>query len=110
MLWLGALVDWKLLQDTGVRGSAMRLWRTPFDQAEKATRVPKVLIDKGRCKGCGYCVEFCPRAVLEMSEELNPKGYTLATVADESKCLGCGLCETLCPEFAIHLEASDNES
>jgi len=88
----------------------MKLWRTPFDQVEKATKPAKVLIDKDRCKGCGYCVEFCPRAVLEMSEELNPKGYTLAIVADESKCLGCGLCEMLCPEFAIYLELSDNES
>jgi len=82
----------------------VNLWRTPFDHVEKAVKPAKVLIDKDRCKGCEYCVEFCPREVLEMSEELNPKGYTLAMVADESKCLGCGLCEMLCPEFAIHLE------
>jgi 2-oxoglutarate ferredoxin oxidoreductase subunit delta len=88
----------------------MKLWRTPFDQAEKATKPTKVLIDKDRCKGCSYCVEFCPRSALIMSEELNPKGYTLAAVADESKCLGCGLCDILCPEFAIHLELDSNES
>lgn len=88
----------------------MRFWRTPFDQAEKATRPTKVLIDKERCKGCAYCVEFCPRGVLEMSEELSPKGYTLAVVADESKCLDCGLCDALCPEFAIHLESSDDDN
>ena len=88
----------------------MKLWRTPFDQAEKAAKPPKVLIDKERCKGCGYCVEFCPRGALEMSEELSPKGYTLAVVTDESKCLGCGLCDVLCPEFAIHLESSDNDN
>ena len=88
----------------------MKLWRTPFDQAQKAARSTKVLIDKERCKGCGYCVEFCPRGVLEMSDELNPKGYTLAVVSDESKCLNCGLCDILCPEFAIHLESNDNES
>jgi len=88
----------------------MKLWRTPFDQAEKATKPPKVLIDKERCKGCGYCVEFCPRGALEMSEELSPKGYTLAVVTDESKCLGCGLCDVLCPEFAIHLESSNNDN
>ncbi len=88
----------------------MKLWRTPFDQAEKAIRPAKVLIDKERCKGCGYCVEFCPRGALEMSEELNSKGYTLATVVDESKCLGCDLCDVLCPEFAIHVVSNDNES
>jgi NAD-dependent dihydropyrimidine dehydrogenase PreA subunit len=42
-----------------------------------------------------------------MSKELNPKGYTLASVADESKCLGCGLCDFLCPEFAVRLDYGD---
>ncbi len=88
----------------------MKLWRTPFDQAEKATKPTKVLIDKERCKGCAYCVEFCPTGALKMSEDRNPKGYTLAEVADESKCLGCGLCDILCPEFAIHLESSHTEN
>ena len=88
----------------------MKLWRTPFDQAEKAIRPAKVLIDKERCKGCGYCVEFCPREALVMSDELSSKGYTLAAVADESKCLGCGLCDILCPEFAIHVVSNYNES
>ncbi len=88
----------------------MKLWRPPFDQAEKATRPTRVLIDKERCKGCAYCVEFCPRGVLVMSDELSPKGYTFAAVADESKCLNCGLCDILCPEFAIRLEPNDNES
>lgn len=86
----------------------MKLWRKPFDHAERATRPGRVLINKERCKGCGYCVEFCPRAVLEMSEEMNPKGYTLPVVAEESKCLSCGLCEILCPEFAIYLEQSNS--
>ena len=84
----------------------MKIWRTPFDQTEKAARPVTVLIEKEKCKGCCYCVEFCPRDVLKMSQELNPKGYQVAEVADQSKCLGCGLCEILCPEFAIHLESS----
>jgi 2-oxoglutarate ferredoxin oxidoreductase subunit delta len=93
----------------GVDAADMKLWRTPFDQAEKATKPGKVLINKERCKGCGYCVEFCPRGALMMSEELSPKGYYLAAVADESKCLGCGLCEVICPEFAIRLASNGNE-
>lgn len=84
----------------------MRLWRTPFDQTDKAVRPGTVLVNKERCKGCGYCVEFCPREVLEMSDELSPKGYTLPVVASDSGCLGCGLCEALCPEFAIRVEVS----
>jgi 2-oxoglutarate ferredoxin oxidoreductase subunit delta len=87
----------------------MTFWRTPFDHAEKATRPGKVVIDKDRCKGCGYCVEYCPRDVLEMSDEMNAKGYSLAAVANQDACLSCGLCETLCPEFAIVLESAGSE-
>ena len=87
----------------------MKLWRKPFDQAEIATKPGKVLIDKDRCKGCDYCVDFCPRGALKMSDEHNPKGYTLAAVADQSRCLACGLCEILCPEFAIQVLPSDSE-
>ena len=88
----------------------MKLWRAPFDQAEKATKPAKVLIDKEICKGCDFCVEFCPKGALKMSESLGPKGYPEAEVADESKCLACGLCEVLCPEFAIHVISNENES
>ena len=37
---------------------------------------------KARCKGCGFCVEFCPRKVLFLSEEMNSLGYHFASVAD----------------------------
>ncbi|MEE8469816.1 MAG: 4Fe-4S binding protein [Dehalococcoidia bacterium] len=87
----------------------MELWRKPFDQAEKAVKPGRVLIDKERCKGCDFCVDYCPRSVLKMSEELGPKGYYLAEVEDESKCLSCGLCEILCPEFAIKVTSGENE-
>ncbi len=79
----------------------MKLWRTPFDQVEKATKPGQVHIDKLRCKGCGFCVDFCPRGVFKMGSELSPKGYNLAEVDDESKCLACGFCELICPDFAI---------
>lgn len=88
----------------------MKMWRTPFDQAEKAVKPGKVVIDKERCKGCGFCVDFCPREALQMTDELSPKGYTLAAVADETKCMSCGLCEILCPEFAIHVEPGEDQS
>ena len=89
----------------------MKLWRKPFDSAEKATAANHIHVDKERCKGCGYCVELCPRDVLEMSSELNPKGYRVAAVRDERKCLACGFCEAICPEFAIGvLQQADQSS
>lgn len=79
----------------------MTLWRRPFDAAEKATKPGQIYIDKEKCKGCGFCVDFCPREVLQMSVELSSKGYNFAMVDDGSKCLACGFCELICPEFAI---------
>jgi len=58
-------------------------------------------IEKDRCKGCGFCVEYCPKDVLELSEEFNAKGYHSPHVKNEAECLYCQLCETICPEFAI---------
>ena len=81
----------------------MKLWRRPFDQNEEVTTRVRVVINKDRYKGCGYCVEFCPRQALEMSEEMNAKGYLLPMIVEESKCLGCGLCEVICPDFGLHV-------
>ena len=87
----------------------MKLWRKPLDYKEKATTPGQVHIDKEKCKGCGYCVEFCPREVIKMSTELNPKGYHPAAVDDEDKCLSCGFCEAICPEFAIKLSTTNKQ-
>ena len=81
----------------------MKLWRTPFDQKTDAEPLGYIHIDKIRCKGCGFCAEFCPREALHMGTELNNKGYRLAAVKDESRCLACGYCELICPEFAVTL-------
>lgn len=60
----------------------------------------QVHIIKDRCKGCGFCVEFCPKKVLELSDEFNARGYHTPRVKSQT-CINCHLCELLCPEFAI---------
>jgi len=54
-----------------------------------------------RCKGCVFCVEYCPRGVLEMSTEYNLKGYHYPVALKTGECVNCNLCEMICPEFAI---------
>lgn len=81
----------------------MELQNKSLDYDEKEATGVKIYLDEGRCKGCGYCVEFCPRDALKMSNELNPKGYLLPMVDDITKCSACGLCEMLCPDFAIKI-------
>jgi FdhD protein len=44
------------------------------------------------CKGCGFCIAFCPAEVLEFSEEFNSKGYHPPRAINPEACTGCGLC------------------
>jgi len=55
-----------------------------------------------RCKGCGFCIEFCPTKVLEFSSAFNSKGYHPPHVVAPEKCSGCDLCGMYCPDFAIY--------
>ena len=71
--------------------------------AEKAKRVRGVVyINLDRCKGCGFCIAFCPPCVLEFSEEFNAHGYHPPTLTDSEGCTGCDLCGLYCPDFAIY--------
>ncbi|OHB76113.1 MAG: 4Fe-4S ferredoxin [Planctomycetes bacterium RBG_16_59_8] len=69
----------------------------------KARKKPrgKVHVRETWCKGCGFCVEFCPTKVLAMSSGFNAKGYHIPSVRDPEKCNGCNLCGMLCPDFSI---------
>ena len=61
----------------------------------------EVFIKRELCKGCGFCVEFCPFGVLEMSDEFNGKGYHPPKAVKLEACTGCDLCGMYCPDFAI---------
>jgi len=86
---------------------AMKMWRKPLDWEARAAAPAQIQIIENRCKGCGLCVEFCPRDVLEMSERFNRKGYRPPMVARPLECVGCRFCEEVCPEFAIYCEDAD---
>jgi 2-oxoglutarate ferredoxin oxidoreductase subunit delta len=65
--------------------------------------MPRVVVDRQRCKGCERCVEACPQDVLAMSKALNDRGYFYAEPAQQPRCLGCGLCAISCPDVAIEV-------
>ncbi len=84
----------------------MKYWRQPLDRDRIQVPCGIIHIIEERCKGCGFCVEFCPRGVFVMSERTNPKGYYPPEITDSSQCTDCGLCALLCPDFAIYVESS----
>jgi 2-oxoglutarate ferredoxin oxidoreductase subunit delta len=55
------------------------------------------IINREWCKGCGICVHFCPKNVLELDEEEK-------VFADQKEnCICCRLCEFRCPDLAIEV-------
>jgi len=62
----------------------------------------KVVIDLERCKGCGLCVEVCPKGILRIAARSNKMGYFPAEVG-EAGCTGCALCALICPDVAIEV-------
>ena len=63
----------------------------------------KLVINKNWCKGCGICVNFCPKKVLNLENEK-------VEIVDVDKCIECGQCELRCPDYAIYLMGKKNEN
>ncbi|OGV48496.1 MAG: ketoisovalerate oxidoreductase [Lentisphaerae bacterium GWF2_44_16] len=55
------------------------------------------VIEAEECKGCGRCVNACPKKVLEMGISLNAMGSAYAAYKGDG-CIGCGACFYNCPE------------
>ena len=76
--------------------------RTGMTEAKKSKGPRgKVFINIEMCKGCGFCIEFCPSNVLGFSDTYNAKGYHPPAAVRSEDCTGCDLCGVYCPDFAI---------
>jgi 2-oxoglutarate ferredoxin oxidoreductase subunit delta len=89
--------------------TTMTYWRKPFDADKIEIPQGVVHILENQCKGCGFCVEYCPKDVLKLSEGYNLKGYHTPMVVKENDCIHCQLCELICPEFAIFVTLKNNQ-
>lgn len=57
----------------------------------------KINLDKGSCNLCGTCIDICPMAVFEMSDND-------LKVISEDKCIVCHACEIQCDKSAINID------
>ena len=61
-------------------------------------KLKKHHINRDWCKGCGICVELCPKKVLELDDQEK------VSALRPQDCICCRLCEFRCPDFAIEIE------
>ena len=72
-----------------------------------------VIVDTGRCKGCGLCTHVCPVNILTLSTDtFNAKGYQPVVVTDADKCIGCASCARICPDvvFTVYRQRQPSRS
>ena len=72
----------------------------PANSGRKIT----IKLNPERCKGCGLCVDVCPKGNLRLSEKINSKGHHYVELIEPDKCTGCGLCYQMCPDLVIEIE------
>jgi 2-oxoglutarate ferredoxin oxidoreductase subunit delta len=87
-----------------------KYWRTPLDLDRLSVPHGNVRVVIERCKGCEFCVEYCPRDVLVMSRDFNKKGYHYPEAQMSDRCVDCDLCEMVCPEFAIFAAPAESRA
>lgn len=64
----------------------------------KAKERPKPILLPQLCKGCGRCIEACPRGCIIMGTEIDQESGLVPVIVDRETCNACGLCITACPE------------
>ena len=65
----------------------------------------KITFNTDSCKGCGLCVDACPKNLLLIAKtKINLKGHHPAEISNMDECVGCGSCAIMCPDCIITVE------
>ena len=66
--------------------------------------IERIDINTEWCKGCGICVAFCPRQVLDVNRQEKSE------VVQIKDCIACMMCELRCPDLAIAVITTQTEA
>jgi pyruvate/2-oxoacid:ferredoxin oxidoreductase alpha subunit/NAD-dependent dihydropyrimidine dehydrogenase PreA subunit len=64
----------------------------------RAAERPKPFLFPQYCKGCGRCIESCPKHCITPGDSIEPSTGLTPVHLDLADCTGCGLCVSACPE------------
>jgi len=65
--------------------------------------MPKIIINREKCKGCLLCIGFCPKGSIVQEKGFNKKGAKPVKFKEDSDCLGCMMCAIICPDSCIEV-------
>ncbi len=70
----------------------------------------KIDIDASDCKGCGVCVDICPREVFELGEKSEDNhSKEISKPIEEEACIMCLACLEACDDDCISLSDSSSD-
>lgn len=75
-----------------------------MEKKSKTKKKPVIEVNRSFCKGCGICVAFCPKEVLELDD------HEKAVVKRPEQCSACMLCELRCPDIAIEVRSEEQRA
>jgi ferredoxin len=97
----GEIVKWaiytlviSLVLGVDLRGSTPLYWGG-FQEDGRL----KVVLERARCMGVGYCQEVCPRDCYKVDRARHS-----ASMPGAERCVQCGACIVQCPNDALHFE------
>ncbi|MFN8177564.1 MAG: 4Fe-4S binding protein [bacterium] len=71
---------------------------------------PKPLVLPQLCKGCGRCIDACPRHCITLGHDINQESGLIPILIDYDVCNGCGVCISACPEpYGLSTDAYELE-
>ena len=73
--------------------------------SEVVATLQPIDIATDRCKGCGLCVEACPKHVLELDETVVNARLSPGPSVDSAGCTSCVICARVCPDSVFTIYA-----
>ncbi|MGE5197959.1 MAG: ferredoxin family protein [Deltaproteobacteria bacterium] len=65
--------------------------------------MPRIKIEKEKCKGCLLCISFCPKGAIALDKNFNRRGVRPVKFREGHACIGCAMCAVICPDCCIEV-------